>query len=314
MILVVSSPHDVHARVVADRLRRRGKPVAILDMSTLAADEFLSYPIGRAGIAPRITAADGRVVDFGAVEAIWYRRFHEVAIPPDVGDADDRAFVRHEWQDALNGIFLGLKCRSINPLLGQLAATKPRQLELARRTGLRVPETLITNDPDRLEGFLERHRGRVVHKAMSAPANHFVDTRRWADADRAALPDLPLAPTIFQEEITGPSDVRVTVVGDQLFAARIDTAEGRSDLDSRLDLDAPCHPHALPPEVRERLLGLMRALGLRFGTVDLKITEQGEHVFFEVNPQGQFLYIEILTGLGISAAMAGLLAGDQRRS
>lgn len=251
------------------------------------------------------------MVDFDEVEAVWYRRFHEIAVPPEVGIADDRVFVRREWQDVLNSIFFGLDCRSVNPLPGQISATKPRQLEMARRTGLPVPDTLVTNDPSQVEIFLERHRGRVVHKAMSPPMGRFIDTRRWTDADRAALSDLPLAPTIFQEEIVGPSDVRVTIVGEEVFAARIETAEGRAGLDSRLDLDAPCYPHSLPVDVRERLLDMMRALGLCYGAVDLKITERGEYVFFEVNPQGQFLYIEVLTGLGISSAMAGLLAGDQ---
>nr|WP_143539655.1 hypothetical protein [Saccharopolyspora spinosa] len=280
-------------------------------MGNLAVSGSISCPIGRAGVAPRITAADGGMVDFGEVEAVWYRRFHEIAVPPEVDVADDRVFVRHEWQDVLNGIFFGLNCRSVNPLPGQISATKPRQLEMARRTGLRVPATLITNDPDQVEVFIERHRGRVVHKAMSAPTSHFIDTRRWSDADRAALADLPLAPAIFQEEIAGPGDVRATVVGEEVFAARIDTAEGRAELDSRLDLDAPCYPHSLPADTRARLLRMMRALGLCYGAVDLKITERGEYVFFEVNPQGQFLYIEILTGMEISSAMAGLLAGDQ---
>ena len=54
----------------------------------------------------------------------------------------------------------------------------------------------------------------------------------------------------------------------------------------------------------------MGELGLLFGTIDMKLTEGGEHVFLEVNPQGQFLYIEILTGLPIANAVADFLARD----
>ncbi len=53
----------------------------------------------------------------------------------------------------------------------------------------------------------------------------------------------------------------------------------------------------------------MDKLGLVFGTIDLKLADSGERVFLEVNPQGQFLYIEIQTGLPISNALAELLIG-----
>ena len=175
--------------------------------------------------------------------------------------------------------------------------------------GLRVPDTIVTSDPAAAEAFVEKHGRRVIHKAMTAPRNHLLDTRRWCEDDRKALADVAIAPTVFQELIDGPADLRVTIVGKELFAARIETAAGRAGIDSRLDSDAPCHAYDLPPDLVARLLALMAALGLAYGTIDLKVTDDGEHVFFEVNTQGQFLYIEILTGLPITRAMAALLAG-----
>jgi len=184
------------------------------------------------------------------------------------------------------------------------------QLALAVRAGLRVPETLITSDSDQAATFSKKWHGAVVHKAMTAPPHRFVDTRAW-DADAARhLDDLTLCPTIFQERIFGPADVRVTVVGRQVFAACIETACGRAGVDSRLDHDAPCTPYELPRAVESAILQLMDELGLVFGTVDLKLANNGEHVFLEVNPQGQFLYIEILTGLPVSNALADFLSSD----
>ena len=86
------------------------------------------------------------------------------------------------------------------------------------------------------------------------------------------------------------------------------TAQGRAEVDSRLDPDAPCTSYELPSNVAAALFRLMDELGLVFGTIDLKLDVNGEHVFLEINPQGQFLYIEILTGLPISQALAELLA------
>jgi hypothetical protein len=94
---------------------------------------------------------------------------------------------------------------------------------------------------------------------------------------------LPFAPTIFQAEVEGHSDLRVTVVGEQLFAAEI---MRRTDLpDGRLDLDAPYVPHNLPGPVSESLLDLMHRLGLVFATIDMRITPEGEYVFFEAIPR-----------------------------
>ncbi len=111
---------------------------------------------------------------------------------------------------------------------------------------------------------------------------------------------------MFQEEIAGPSDVRATVVGERVLAARIESSSDH--VDSRLSPDAPCEPWSLPDDVHEALLRTMDALGLVFGTVDLKITHENDYVFLEVNPQGQFLYVKILTGLPITEALADLLA------
>jgi len=85
-----------------------------------------------------------------------------------------------------------------------------------------------------------------------------------------------------------------------LFAARLDTAQSRAGIDSRLDLNASCQPHALPDSAAAALQNLLKEFKLLFATMDLELTREGEYVFLEANPQGQFLYIEILTKLPIS--------------
>ena len=134
-----------------------------------------------------------------------------------------------------------------------------------------------------------------------------MDTRRWRNTENSELNRLPLAPTIFQELIEGPLDIRATIVGTEIYAAAISTDQSRAGLDSRLDLDVPTTSYEVPREIAGRLHGLMAALGLSFATVDLKVDYSGQLHFLELNPQGQFLYIEILTGLPISKAVAKLL-------
>ena len=200
----------------------------------------------------------------------------------------------------------------VNPLPAQRAAVKPYQLAIAQRVGLRVPETLITSDPLRAQLFIDAHQGRVVHKAMTSPRNAFVDTRRWRETDRGELHQLLVAPAIFQRLVEGPIDIRATIVGREIYAAAIRTEQSRAGLNSRLDLDVPTTPYEIPDDVIRQLHALMAALGLTFATVDLKLDNAGRLHFLELNPQGQFLYIEILTGLPIAAAVAKLLVSSQR--
>jgi hypothetical protein len=305
MILLVTRRGDTHAERVAELLRAGDREVEFVDLAELGIERSLSMdPVSGTGF---VETCSGRRVSARDIAAVWYRRPGAAVVDDAVTDPPDRAFAETEWLHSVDGFFSMLGARVVSPPLAQRAAIKPRQLAAARVAGLRTPATLITNDVDEALAFVGRHRA-VIHKALSAPQHRFVDTRLWSPQDLEHLGDLPLCPTIFQEYISGPSDLRVTVVGERLFVARIGTRAGRSPVDSRLDLDAPCEPGALPDAVASAVLELMRLMELRFGTVDLRISDSGEHVFFEVNPQGQFLYIEILTGLPIAAAVADYLS------
>jgi hypothetical protein len=307
MILILASVQDVHARRVATLLARNGAEVRILDCSHFGNGAFLNYPISGGSTTIDV---NGEKIVFDATQAVWYRRPRLTQVANSVRDQAIHDFCRQEWANTLDGLFINSPAKFVNPLLSEFAAVKPRQLLAAASVGLITPETLITNHPEEAEEFIDRHRGDVVHKALTAPRDRLIETRRWSEADRAALKRLPLAPTIFQERIRGPADVRVTVVGNEIFAAKIETAKGRAEIDSRMDLDATYVAHKLPTNLEDQLQAFMSTMGLVYGTIDLKISESGNYVFFEVNPQGQFLYIEILTGLPISEALADFLARD----
>ena len=305
MILILASPQDVHARCVKAVLERTGHQVRIIDSGELGNGALLSYPIGG---NPETISVSGEAVRFDAVRCVWYRRPRLGHVAEAVKNPAIRQFCRQEWANLLDGLFLNSPARFVNPLLSEFGAVKPRQLHIASMVGLATPDTLITNDPEKAGLFIGKYNGNVIHKALTAPNDRLIDTKRWDETDRPALETLRLAPTIFQELIRGPADVRATVVGSEIFAAKISTAEGRAGVDSRMDMDALYEQHRLPTEIRDRLLAFMDRMGLVYGTIDLKITDGGEYVFLEVNPQGQFLYVEILTGMPITEAMAALLA------
>jgi hypothetical protein len=307
MILIVSSLLDSHARVVARVLERRHVPVFIGDVIEFGGGAQLSQHNGET----RWIRADGSAADLGETRAVWCRRNFAPVFDAALRDPCDRDFVRRQWSEFLWGIVCAMPVPLVNDPFRQQAATKPLQLSLARSLGLRVPDTLISNDADAVLAFVDRHDGRVIHKTLVAAVDRLLFTKRWDARDADAIDALDLAPTIFQEQVGGHREVRLTIVGERFFAAEFEVG---GDVDGRLDVDVAFRPHTLPLALQDQLVRLMDALGLCYATVDLRIDEDGEYVFLELNPQGQFLYAEIKTGMPISEAMADLLCGGQAAS
>ena len=129
----------------------------------------------------------------------------------------------------------------------------------------------------------------------------------------ALLDTVRLAPVIFQEYVADAVNIRATVVGEQIFATAITVGPNGYAADYRMDMDgASWEPTTLPDSIQATLAALMRRLGLVYGAVDLLRTRGGEHVFLEVNPAGEWLFVEERTGQPITVAMARLLASLDR--
>jgi len=306
MIAIVSGPKDWHYRCVAEELRRMGKESFLVEIPKLGSEARFSMTTG--GGSSQIFSVPGRgAVDLESVRCVWYRRVFPPVLPAlPRADAD---WALREWREATTGAFQACGARFLSdPWAQELAAMKPYQLRVAHRVGLRIPDTLMTNDAEAARAFIDKHAGRVIHKVVKSPRDRFVGTKKWHPADEAELQWLHLTPTLFQEQIAAPYELRITVVGRKIFAAEFAVETGVSD--ARVLMDAPYKPHALPAEVEALLLRLMDELNLQYGTIDMRLRENGEYVFLEINPQGQFLYVEIKTGMPITRTMAELLADE----
>jgi glutathione synthase/RimK-type ligase-like ATP-grasp enzyme len=127
-------------------------------------------------------------------------------------------------------------------------------------------------------------------------------------ADLERIEQVRYAPVIFQEYVEGV-DLRITAVGDQLFPCEIDARKTSYPFDMRMVVgESVVRPAELPPSLHDALLALQRRLGLYYGAIDMRRTPDGEYVFLEVNPAGQWLFVERLTGMPIGQAVADLLA------
>ncbi len=310
MIAVVATANDVHYKCVSEALRRMGRESFLVEIPKLGNEARFTMATGSERYGNWSAPGHGPI-DLERVSCIWYRRIYPPVLMPAPSSKTDTDWALREWREATTGAFAASGARFVSdPWSQELAGMKPYQLRVAQDAGLRVPDTIMTNDADAARAFIDRHEGRVVHKVVKTPRDRFVGTKRWHTGDEAALKWLHLTPTFFQEQIEAPYELRITIVGRRIFAAEFEVEAGITD--ARSLLDVPFEQHRLPPETEALLLRLMDELGLQYGTIDMKRFANGEYVFLEINPQGQFLYVEIKTGMPITQAMAELLAHDPK--
>ncbi|MBD2198745.1 MULTISPECIES: ATP-grasp domain-containing protein [Calothrix] len=185
--------------------------------------------------------------------------------------------------------------------------SKPYQLQQIRSLGFKVPDTLVTTDPEAVRAFWQLH-GNVIYKSISGIRSK---VSRLGVEHLERLDDVAWCPTQFQQYIPG-RDYRVHVVGTEVFASEIvsqaDDYRYAAEDDESTEIRA-CY---LPQEVEQQCRILAKAINLPLCGIDLRRTPTGEWYCFEVNPSPGFTYYQQFTGQPISQAIANLLIGNNR--
>lgn len=304
MVLVVSHGRDAHVPRVADELDRVGARWSLLDTD--------DYPHG-------ITVTDGpdggqlglgeQAIALREVTAVWWRR-------PEFPVIDGREPEIARWAErqayaALDSALNAIDATWVNhPRCNRVAQDKPANLRRAAAAGLRVPDWLVTNDPAAAHAFALGHQAVVAKPVESAQVSRerSIWTRRIDDL--TWLERLGPEPYLMQQFIAKTHDVRVTVVGETAFAVAIDSqADPRSIVDMRAgDLRGLAHRVVeLPEQIQGALLGLCRSLDLHFAAVDFVCDRDGRWWFLELNPNGQWAWLEELTSVPLAEGLAGVL-------
>jgi hypothetical protein len=252
-----------------------------------------------------------------AISSVWWRRPTAPAMPGD-RDAERSAWAAREAQTAWEGFWRGVDAHWVNrPEANARADCKPVQLREAHRLGISTAPTLVTNRLDVARAFQRRH-GSIVCKALrdglipTGSSDHLLYTQRLDLDVLDNLYELGPEPYLFQAFVDKIADVRVTVVGDRVFACRIDSqATPESTVDWRRGDTRDLHhePIELDDKTTAQLRQLTAQFGLRFAAIDLAIDQAGRYVFFEINPNGQWAWVEQLTGQPLRAALADELTG-----
>ena len=325
-IIVSSYRRDAHADAVLWGLGVRGHPAMLWQKHLFPASQSLSI-LFEPGAPPRhIAETEQGPVDLAGVRTVWDRRSLPLTLDEDM-DPRDREFARRESEQHLCA-FLATACPDalwVNPpATARLDTDKPSQIALARRIGFAVPATLFSNSPEEIEDFHERHGRAIVYKSYrperwiegegksEAFVNHTAPVTEEDIANRRAL---AMCPGIFQARVAKAYEIRVTAMGKSFFGVRIDPpAGGQGALDWRSDkAGMRLSRFELPADLGSKCRAFMAEAGIVFGCFDFIVTPEGEHVFLEVNPMGQFLWQEErIPDLPLLDAMCAFLASGDR--
>ncbi|GAA1901192.1 ATP-grasp ribosomal peptide maturase [Streptomyces sodiiphilus] len=315
-VLVLAGRFDPTADLVVEELNRRAVPVFRADLAGFPQELVLDATMGPSGWRGTLRSRS-RTLCLEAVRSVYYRRPARPRVAEGMPGAA-RAVAAAEARRGFGGLLLSLPCRWLPPPGPAADAEyKPLQLRLAAEAGLSVPRTLITNDPEAAARFSGTLDGPLLYKPFS-------QVRGTVDGRTAAVyaslvppgmlphPDIGTTAHLFQEWVPKAYDVRLTAVAEKLFGAEIHTTSESGHVDWRRDYASHtyriCTP---PPEVVRGVHRLLERLALPYGAFDFVVTPEGSWRFLEVNPSGQFGFVEQATGLPITAAIADYLEAEK---
>lgn len=279
------------------------------------------------------------------VSAFWYWRPATTQANEEF-DPEIRHYIERESKIFISNLWL-MTDHALwfpNPESNRIANNKPYQLMLAQKIGFTIPETVAGNNADDARRLLGRHKKIAIKslfvgyvtKPLTAPQQVLfqlskwfapaqshekvpeqlenavvVYTKQWASEELLAeLDRFNCCPVILQEYIPKKVELRITIVGEKVFTCSIDSQSGdrRTREDWRTSDTPLTHEvYRLPTDIEQKCLQLCKKLGLNYGCIDMIVTPEDEYVFLEINPLGQWLWVELETGLPISEAIADLL-------
>jgi glutathione synthase/RimK-type ligase-like ATP-grasp enzyme len=330
-VLIVTNRADLHADIVSAKLAAMGGAPFRLNL-----DDFpkhfslnLEFTHGRWG-GELVYLPSGDTLSVGDIGAVWMRKKARFSFLSEDLAPQEQAYAEGEMEHVLFSVLYSLDCYWMShPAALRGASWKGEQLLRAARLGFRVPPSLVTSRRDGVDAFRAKMGGDIVFKSLSSPSlaaeavspeeriAGALPTTRITDEHEAALDAVVELPCFFQQYVPKRYELRVTVIGNRVFAARIDSQEDARTVVDYRDFSAEIRYTAerLPPEIEHRCLELVRSYGLNYGAIDLIVTPGGEYVFLENNPAGQFLFIEeLVPELNMTGALAEcLLEGAKAR-
>lgn len=332
-LLILALDHDIHADAIHDCISRRGytsyRINTDLDWASSENDETndiwtpaakLVWSLSTNSHAASLSWYDQNI-DLTKVGAVFCRSFE---FPEPAHTAPIEHHLRYaEMKAGLSGVLKALgSCFWMNrPWVEDFIDNKMVQGLDAQKFGLSIPKTLVTNSQQKARLFIEQCENGAIIKQLSEVGlidetpetfeTYGFYTSLVTKDDMEHLHEVAHAPCLFQEAIEKKADIRVTVVGDKIFAHRIESqSKAQSIIDFRREPELVTEPFNFPEETGAVLLKLLKHWGIEFAACDFALTPNDELIFFEANVTGNWLWLEDTDHHPIIDEIVAKLAGN----
>jgi glutathione synthase/RimK-type ligase-like ATP-grasp enzyme len=304
LILIITHKEDFTTDFLINILNKKSYPYLRFNCEDI--DEYDVYFDYTKSLNPVINGIE-------TFKSVWYRRTKYPALSQYA--FDEQNYLIGEYGYLLTNILENLDCPKwiSHPNNINIAENKILQLREAQKIGLKIPKTLIANTAEKIIEFASKiNNEKIIIKPLHSGRVNFQNGTKliYSNVLNAAklknLDQYHLTPCIYQEYIDKLYELRITVVNESVFAAKVDSqANSNTKIDWRKEKLA-FSPYNLPDELSNKCIELTKSLGLNFGAIDMIRTKNG-YVFLEINPNGQWAWIEMDTKLPISNAIINYL-------
>ncbi|EOX8517602.1 hypothetical protein [Salmonella enterica] len=286
-VLILSSMYDFSTDLVVQRLENNGDNFIRLNKEQLSDYEIFLDPINT------ILRVKGEYVDVETsnVKSVWFRQPVFLRNTPGRSIDINEQLSLSQWNAFLRGLMVFDKAYWMNwPQATYAAESKPYQLMIAKKIGLSVPQTIISNSL----GFEKLPSTKFIIKSMDTVLLKENDDCYFTYTSKANPADFTLdktkqAPITFQEYIEDKLDIRVTIVGSKVYAVAI-KSNGNAISDDWRTLkkeDLEYIDIELPVRIKKLCIEYVKLLGLNYGAIDF-IKTKDEYIFIEINPTGEW--------------------------
>lgn len=296
MILIITHKQDYTADFVVNKLNKRGIQYKRLNCEDLLNTKY-SFNLDQ-----KYNFSFDGVDNF---HSVWFRR---IKFPELIGlQEEEKNYIITEYDSLLKNLFAVIDAKWLsNPKHIYNAENKILQLKEAKKIGFNVPSTIITNDKQKIIDFYKQNNRDIIIKPLAQTRINykndaaFIFTNKVNEDLISSIDQYDITPCIIQQNIKKEYEIRVTVVNDKVFAASV---YSQSNENTKIDWRKESlnfNAIEIPKEISEKCVQLLNALQIKFGAIDLIKTPNGEYIFLEINPNGQWAWIEMQTGQNIS--------------
>lgn len=303
MILIVTNKEDYTADFLILALIERNIKFARLNTEDYPTKIRISLYFDKTNLRGSIELPKKRVA-IPEITSIWYRRPKPAIPAPEIDEEAAKEFVVKESTEFLQGLWRVFDCFWMShPDRLRVAESKIYQHSLATKLGFNIPNTLITNSPSEAKQFYLSSPESYIYKPLRhsqikrTKNTNIIFTNLIQDQDFNRFDNIQYAPTLLQINIKKAFELRVTVVGNSIFAMAIysqEHPEAQIDWRRAEFSQLKYEIFSLPETIQRQCLNLVQTLGLSFGAIDFIVTPEGEYVFLEINPNGQWAWLQQL--------------------